>query len=271
MGLGEVAALLPVAPHREAEPDRHAPSSGAAVARSRTDRMLSWSRSSRPSHVRWSLAAELRGGRLGERHECRRVPPLDLGALVALGRASRRRTRGSCRAWRNRGSPSTSSARTRLWSARAMSPSRTSMPSSPAGPQTASAVSRSQPPTKTDSRHSSRRSPGDRAGRSSRRWLRAASAAAPAGRASPTPGRRAGRSRRPRIASGGRSLTRAAASSIASGMPWSRAQIPATAGAFSFVTRKSGRTATRALDEEADRLVLGRWSRRRPHDRPPPG
>ena len=55
--------------------------------------------------------------------------------------------------------PPISSARTRLWSVRAMRPSRTSQPISAAGPQTASAVSRSQPPTNTASRESSRRSP----------------------------------------------------------------------------------------------------------------
>ena len=38
-------------------------------------------------------------------------------------------------------------------------------------------------------------------------------------------------------------MTRAAASSMARGKPSSRAQISATAGAFSFVTSKSGRTA----------------------------
>ena len=37
---------------------------------------------------------------------------------------------------------------------------------------------------------------------------------------------------------------RAAASSIASGIPWSLALIAATAGAFSLVTAKPGRTAT---------------------------
>ena len=43
---------------------------------------------------------------------------------------------------------------------------------------------------------------------------------------------------------------------MASGMPWSRALMAATAGAFSFVTAKPGRTADRALDEQPDRLVL---------------
>ncbi len=41
---------------------------------------------------------------------------------------------------------------------------------------------------------------------------------------------------------GGNSFTRAAASSIASGSPSNRAQMAATAGAFSVVTSKSGRT-----------------------------
>ena len=74
--------------------------------------------------------------------------------------------------------------------------------------------------------------------------------------------RRAGRARRrsaapsrlaePRAGSpaGGSSLTRAAASSIASGRPSSRAQISATAGAFSSVSAKSGSHRPRALDEQ---------------------
>ena len=80
--------------------------------------------------------------------------------------------------------------------------------------------------------------------RSSRRSQRAASAGAVAGRARRRPAGRAGAPSRPRIASGDRSLIRAAASSMASGMPWSRAQMAATAGAFSLVTVKPGLTAT---------------------------
>ena len=82
---------------------------------------------------------------------------------------------------------------------------------------------------------------GRRAGRSSRRSCRAASAGAPAGRARRRSGacrpRRGGRS----IASGVRTFARAAASSIASGRPSRRAQISATAAAFSSVSAKSGR------------------------------
>ena len=46
------------------------------------------------------------------------------------------------------------------------------------------------------------------------------------------------------MASGERILIRAAASSMARGIPWRRALIAATAGAFSLVTAKPGRTAT---------------------------
>ena len=93
---------------------------------------------------------------------------------------------------------------------------------------TASASSIVQPPAKTPSRRKSRRSvvgqqvvaPGDRA--------RAASAAAPAGRARP-PARSRLRPSRSRICAGLSVRTRAAASSIASGRPPSRSQIARTA------------------------------------------
>ena len=104
-----------------------------------------------------------------------------------------------------------------------------------------------------------------RGGRSSRRWRRAGSAAARAGPGRPPRGRRAGARAGARIASGERSLIRAAASSMASGMPCSRAAIAATAGAFSLVTAKAGPDGDGPLDEQADRRVLadrGRVERR---------
>ena len=157
---------------------------------------------------------------------------------------------------RKRVSPSTSSTRTRLWSASDDQPVEDLDAELRGRPADRLGASRSKPPTKTASRPSSRRSPsleevvapGDRAAQR----LLALGQVARAGR----PGRRAGAPAGSRIASGVRSLTRAAASSIASGIPWSRAQIAATAGAFSFVTSKSGRTATRPGDEQANRLVL---------------
>ena len=108
-------------------------------------------------------------------------------------RAARRRTRGSCRAAGSAVSPSAvSSTLTRLWSASAISPSRTSPPSSDAGPQTASAdvevAARRRRPTAGRAAAARRR----RAGRSSRRSRRGASAGARAGRASRPRGRRAG-------------------------------------------------------------------------------
>ena len=56
---------------------------------------------------------------------------------------------------------------------------------------------------------------------------------------------------------------RAAASSIASGIPWSRAEIPATAGALALVTAKPGRTDDRPRDEQAHGLELGEGRRGR--------
>ena len=49
---------------------------------------------------------------------------------------------------------------------------------------------------------------------------------------------------------------RAAASSMASGRPSRRWQISATAGAFSVVMAKSGRTSPGSLGEEGDGGVL---------------
>ena len=225
--------------------------------------MLSWSRSRRPSQRRWSVAGQLRRGSLDEGEERRRVAALDLGRARRSPRAARRRTRGSCRASGSGVTPSISSARTRLWSASDISPSRTSTAELVGRPadrlgrlELAAADEHGQPATGAAARPR-------RAGRSSRRSRRAASAGARAGRASPAASTPSWCSRRSRIASGDRSLIRAAASSIASGIPWSRAQIAATAGAFSFVTSKSGRTATRPGDEQPDGLVLGRDGRRR--------
>ena len=69
---------------------------------------------------------------------------------------------------------------------------------------------------------------------------------------------RAGARAGPRIASGDRSLIRAAASSMASGMPWSRAQIAATAGRVLVGDGEARLDRDRALDEQAHRGVLAR-------------
>ena len=97
-----------------------------------------------------------------------------------------------------------------------------------------------------------------RAGRSSRRWCRAASAAGPGRRALRRSAAAAAAPSRASSACGGSIRTRAAASSMASGSPSSRWQISATAGALSLSTAKSGLTAWARVDEEAHRLVLAR-------------
>ena len=99
--------------------------------------------------------------------------------------------------------------------------------------------------------------------RGSRRSRRAGSAADRAGRGRPPAAAPAGRSSRLSIAWGVRIRIRAAASSIASGRPSRRTQISATAGAFSFVTSKSGPHRPSALDEQRDCLVLGELRQRR--------
>ena len=77
-----------------------------------------------------------------------------------------------------------------------------------------------------------------------------------AGRERRRRGKRRRLPRRPRIASAPSSLALAAASSMASGRPSSRATISAMAGAVCGVMAKSGRDRHRALDEERHALVL---------------
>ncbi len=85
--------------------------------------------------------------------------------------------------------------------------------------------------------------PPGRAGRGSSRSHRAASAAAPAGRAPPDDNSPSRSPSRCAIAAGESSRIRAAASSIASGRPSRRRTISATACPFAAVSMKSGRTA----------------------------
>ena len=103
---------------------------------------------------------------------------------------------------------------------------------------TASASSSVQPPTKTLSRRK-RPAPPAAAGRGSRRWCRAASAAAPADRARRPSAAAAGARAGPAAPAGGRTLIRAAASSIASGRPSSRRQM---AGDGRRRSQRSGRS-----------------------------
>ena len=102
---------------------------------------------------------------------------------------------------------------------------------------------------------SSRRSVRRAAGRSSSRSAPAASAGAAARSGCRRSAGGSGRPAAPRSAPGDSTRTRAAASSIASGMPSSRRQISATAAALPSVEREAGRTAARPVDEQAHRLV----------------
>ena len=267
--LVEVAALLPEAPHREGEPDgdRRVRRADRPVERG-PDVVVGvlepvepgrWSSpvSSGAARARREPTNQSRGGARAPSRSPLRLEPLvgELADRVEQPRSAARR-----RASR--------SIRTRLWSASAMQ----AVDDVPAelGRRAADGLGGVEVDAARRRRTAGRGAAGRRrrAGRSSRRWRRAASAGARAGRASPRRAASSWCSSRARIASGERSLTRAAASSIASGRPSRRAQIAATAGAFSLVTAKSGLTATRPRDEQADRLVLATASRdRRPRSR----
>ena len=72
-----------------------------------------------------------------------------------------------------------------------------------------------------------------------------------AGKSCPPPVRSGNRgSRRASSAAGGRTLIRAAASSMANGKPSRRWQMAATAGAFSAVNAKPALTAVRPFDKQ---------------------
>ena len=109
----------------------------------------------------------------------------------------------------------------------------------PASPATAAAASSVQPPANTDSRRSSRWSAS-----SSRSQLQSMSACSVCWRGTAVrrpPVRRRNRSPRPcAISAADRTLTRAAASSRASGMPSSRRQISTTGAAVVASSRKEG-------------------------------
>ena len=207
--------------------------------------MSSCASSSRSSHDPLVVAGELRGGRLGQGARTSRDGGRRCSSRLATRRAvAPRRTRGSTRAGR-------SAARRRA--------SRRSGPDSGRRAPTGRRRRRRRAPT-AGSEHrlggldvgrsgEDRQpveepaaavveqvvAPGDRA---TQRLLARRQVATARGQA-----RRADARAGVRIASGDSSLTRAAASSIASGMPCSRAAIAATAGAFSLVTANVGRTA----------------------------
>ena len=184
------------------------------------------------------------------------MPPPDRRRLASRRRASRRRTRGSSRASRTavprRSSSDADEALVHELADAGRRPRRRSPPPGRRRPRPSRARTRRGTPTADRAAAARRR----RAGRSSRRSPRGASAGAPAGRATRPSSEARWCSRRARIWSGVSSLIRAAASSIASGIPWRRPAIPATAGALAFVTAKPGLTARRPRDEQAHRLVL---------------
>ena len=218
--------------------------------------MLSCSRSSWSSRRALVGAGELRRDAAARasrnqapwRRATRRVSPRAASCSAAYSRIV-------SSTWK-RGSPAVSTLRIRLWSAsddQAVDDVHAELAGGPAhglgGREVDAALEHRQPIEQAPVA-------ARRAGRSSRRSRRAASAAAPAGRARRPTGARAGPRAGSRSASGENSLIRAAASSIARGMPCSRAAIAATAGAFSFVTRKSGRTAVaRAMNSRTASYV----------------
>ena len=187
----------------------------------------------------------------------------------AAGRKSLRREHRIVSSMRYRGASAPATASTRLCSTSVESASITSLPSSLAGPATASASSRRKPPENTDSRASR-----TRAGASSNSWLHvivAASVCCRAGRSrAPEPGRSRRVVRRSAMARAGNSAMRAAASSMPSGSPSSRRQISMTAGASSGVrtypgrTRRARSTNRRTASDDsasasAGRSIRSRW------------
>jgi hypothetical protein len=144
--------------------------------------------------------------------------------------------------------------RTKLRSMRFPSPSRTS--TSPFGLTTASAASSVQPPTKTLRRRTSACSSAG-----SKSWLQAMVSRRVRCRsgASRAPVVRSGRLRSNRLSNawGGRSRTRAAANSMASGSPSRRRQIAATAGPSASHRVKLGSAAcARVTNKATDGIAL---------------
>ena len=237
--LGEVAAPLPEAPQVVAA-GAGPTSVSCSMDQASAARRLSCSSSSRSSDERepfpmtWpdGLVRELARRRARGALAGRPTAPRSFACSMANSRIVSSIV--------NRGSPSTPSAwRTRLFSVSDVSPSRVSPPSPL---HTLSISSSPAPPTNTE-----RRAKSSRSSSSSMSWLHAIaprSVCCRAGRSRAPADSSPSRSpSRPSIAWGVRTRIRAAASSIASGRPSRRTQISATAGAFSFVTSKPGRTA----------------------------
>ena len=208
-------------------------------------RRLSCSRSRRSNHCTWSGPTS-RGSAASARHTwysvCRRCVWCSSPAAVSCSRAY----------WRTDSSISSrmSGRAPGAWRRRLLSKSEAT-PSSEPAPATLSTASRVQPPTKMPSCRNRRCSA------ASSSWSLQSSAAhsvwCRSGRSCVSARNRSKRcSRRARIASGEKSLTRAAASSIASGRPSRRTQISATAAALPSDRLNSGMTA-RTLDEEGHR------------------
>ena len=121
-------------------------------------------------------------------------------------------------------------------------PSSRSRSRSPLVSHTASTLSRLHPPTNTDNRRKSFRSAA--LSRSYPQSMAARSVCCRCGRSREPPVNSCNRlARRVNMEDGERTLTRAAASSIARGRPSNRAQISATAEAFSRLSSKSGLAA----------------------------
>ena len=246
-----------------------------ASSQANAARRLSMSASSRSfQDVSRPLVVGERQGARRERGEVRGVPFGDRLRLAARVQLLQPRTRGSSPACRSARPSGCSICRTRLWSTSALSPAEYIRGSCrrPPRPPPASSRQRTPPVAGTGAARPLA------AGRSSRRSWRASSAA----------GRRA--SRGPPVSSGSRcssrsssacgvsSLIRAAASSIASGRPSSRAQMPATAEAFSVVSVKPAFAAlarstnnwiasiSLQLLQRRQCLRIGEWQRREQHE-----
>ena len=226
--------------------------------------MLSFSSSSRSSQSAWFARVSSGSAASDELEVALGVPPAQLVELAAAPRAARARTPGSSRAARSearrRRRPTGGRGSCRRARRGPRTPRRGSACVAADGVgdlQRAAAREDAEPREQQPARTA-------RAGCSSSRSRRGACRCR-AGRSWAPPVRRSSRfSSRPRIACGESSFTRAAASSIASGSPSSRRQIPATAAAFSSVSSKSGLTARARSRKNSTAGELGRRRPRRP-------
>ena len=254
-GLVEVAALLPEAPHGEGEADGAGRRRRRPTARSRATRMLSCSCSRRLRQLALVGAVERPVAAASASSTNQAVCRSRIGRRV--GRAPSSISAANSRivsSISKRGGSASIGPDQALVGERDQPVEDIADPLGRRVPRTASAASSSKPPAKTDSRSRSRRSrlvedvvaPGDRAAEGLLAGRQVARAGGEEVELVLEPGQdRVGR----------RSFTRAAASSIASGMPWSRAQIAATAGRVLVRDREVGLDRDRPGDEQADGLV----------------